>query len=1410
MKKRFCLLLAFAMLLSLLPAAALAEGGEIVLVDEPALIELVDANESGTARIASSPAGADVYIDGALYRPAVTPCELPLSAGEHSLSIRMHGYDSYDAVVRPGDSVDALLLPTIPDGPNVRRIVVDADDHGQADGRLCKWEFYERFVIRGEPEPEEDWEDPIPLYACWAMTDGISLREAIAIVMNDNGWYDEEAGLRWHYVIEFSPDKDVYTQYWGINCFGRGTGSWVNGEELFIRYTYEDAYEDQEAKAAWSHDGCFTVNGDRDRDGTPDVTLEGWDSGGWDGRWNLNLTCSDAHVVGVNFAPTMHVGNSVPFWQPKNYFDMREIYITGCRFEATGDGPGRFFGCGGGGSLYGTAAEGYGLPGTFDLDGFYITGCEFDNCQLGIICAGADLDYGRVKNLVIQGNRLVNGEIFVRNVDAHTWYMWYNSNPEMAGTMYGEDCIGVAEYNILEDVTISGNLVAYTAAAIPDTSYDSGYGSAINIGNSNLGGCHNTMRNVTVRGNRTTLEQANIDAFQWWGNAGVGISNADLGDDPNASYPAELASQLTQVSDNLFDGLTVEYNDFRINCFNLKNITFAGTAQVGTDNYFRNIRIENNRIETVKGLHFYGASGTSNPGVVTSGMLENLTVADNAISVLRKTGWGPDSNINTSGEQDDYGILLCGAHIANYETNWDEPGEAEPWDTLDAHVSGVRIVRNTVTGFANGVLVNGVNCERTHYVSGVTVKDVTVSCNTIVTDGVNRECRNDGISLLAAIDGGVGCAVDGVKVIENTVTANNGLLAAGFFSKGTSRYGIRDNQVRNATVSGNRFIYQAPNDNGGFPIVTADVACTWGELLYPLGENAVELAETDNSAEGYAWGVMDLAAVSRKGVSGTARFLAAVQACSDAACGEGYIEWSNPEGWLFLGVCDTPNYRPGNCHRYYLCPGESTEPHEHSYGLPVWAWAEDYSAATATFSCVDGDDTQVVDATITRERTEPGCTEGGKIVYTATAVFLGKTFTDTKEELLPALGHSYGEPVWTWAEDYSAATASFTCADGDDTQVVNAEVNVRSSEPTHTEPGQIVYTASVRFEGKEYSDSKEFTIPPRGHSYGEPVWTWDDDCSAARAAFTCSCGDVQVVDATITSERTEPTTEADGKIVYTATVVFRDHTYTDRKTVILPKLPVDAPELTLEGMSTKGVALRWPAVEGAEYFIQRMSEEGPLYLRPDSNSLLDERVQMGKSYRYTLYVYLHGVCVATSEELEVFYNPFADVSGKKTIEYVAWAFNNGIVTGTSATTFTPDAPCSRVQFVMMLWKMHGSPIVEGKNPFSDISGKKTTNAILWALDAGVIVEAEKFHPNDNISRAQIVMILWKLAGSPEVEGENPFVDVSGKKTTKAVLWAYQNEITKGTDKTHFAPDADCTRVQLVVFLYKYNGIYHVV
>ena len=203
-------------------------------------------------------------------------------------------------------------------------------------------------------------------------------------------------------------------------------------------------------------------------------------------------------------------------------------------------------------------------------------------------------------------------------------------------------------------------------------------------------------------------------------------------------------------------------------------------------------------------------------------------------------------------------------------------------------------------------------------------------------------------------------------------------------------------------------------------------------------------------------------------------------------------------------------------------------------------------------------------------------------------------------------GHAYGEPVWSWTDDFKA-TATFTCANNDaHVENVTATVtNAVTTEATCEVDGVRTYTAKVTFEGKEYTDTKtvpipakghtltaveavpatcetagvkahwvcsvcgklfsdvegktettleKLAIPATGHAYGEPVWKWNDDFTAS-ATFTCANDDshVETVNAAVTNEvTTEATCEADGVRTYTAKVAFEGKEYTDTKTETLP------------------------------------------------------------------------------------------------------------------------------------------------------------------------------------------------------------------------------------------------------------------
>ena len=170
-------------------------------------------------------------------------------------------------------------------------------------------------------------------------------------------------------------------------------------------------------------------------------------------------------------------------------------------------------------------------------------------------------------------------------------------------------------------------------------------------------------------------------------------------------------------------------------------------------------------------------------------------------------------------------------------------------------------------------------------------------------------------------------------------------------------------------------------------------------------------------------------------------------------------------------------------------------------------------------------------------------------------------------------------------------------------------------------------------------------------------------------------------------------------------------------------------------------------------------------------------------------------------------NPFVDVSGGAYYEdAVLWAVREGITSGTTATTFSPGASCTRAQMVTFLWRAAGSPKASGSNPFRDVSADTYYyDAVLWAVENGITsgISADAFAPDAMVTRAQTVTFLYRAAGSPAAASGSSFSDVrSDAYYADAVFWAVEKGITSGTAAAAFSPDADCTRAQIVTFLYR--------
>ncbi len=168
---------------------------------------------------------------------------------------------------------------------------------------------------------------------------------------------------------------------------------------------------------------------------------------------------------------------------------------------------------------------------------------------------------------------------------------------------------------------------------------------------------------------------------------------------------------------------------------------------------------------------------------------------------------------------------------------------------------------------------------------------------------------------------------------------------------------------------------------------------------------------------------------------------------------------------------------------------------------------------------------------------------------------------------------------------------------------------------------------------------------------------------------------------------------------------------------------------------------------------------------------------------------------------------FVDVkTGDYFYDAVQWAVGKGITNGTSAETFSPEAPCTRAQIVTFLWRAAGSPVVNYAMDLSDVAGDAYyAEAVRWALSEGITTgtSADQFSPDATCTREQAVTFLYRAAGSPAVSGESAFEDVGADAYyARAVAWAAQNGVTNGISQALFGTGSDCTRAQIVTFLYR--------
>lgn len=197
-----------------------------------------------------------------------------------------------------------------------------------------------------------------------------------------------------------------------------------------------------------------------------------------------------------------------------------------------------------------------------------------------------------------------------------------------------------------------------------------------------------------------------------------------------------------------------------------------------------------------------------------------------------------------------------------------------------------------------------------------------------------------------------------------------------------------------------------------------------------------------------------------------------------------------------------------------------------------------------------------------------------------------------------------------------------------------------------------------------------------------------------------------------------------------------------------------------------------------------------------------------KNGKYTFRMPASKVTVRASFVVDAAVVNFVDVPADAYYhDAVLWAVEKGITNGTDTTHFSPDFSCTRAQMVTFLWRASGSPGPKSDAmPFTDVKADSYYyDAVIWATENGITngISDTTFSPDDICTRAQMVSFLYRMADSPEVSGSTTFTDVAADAYyAKAVEWAKMNNITNGIGGGLFGPDYDCTRAQIVTFLWR--------
>jgi len=407
-----------------------------------------------------------------------------------------------------------------------------------------------------------------------------------------------------------------------------------------------------------------------------------------------------------------------------------------------------------------------------------------------------------------------------------------------------------------------------------------------------------------------------------------------------------------------------------------------------------------------------------------------------------------------------------------------------------------------------------------------------------------------------------------------------------------------------------------------------------------------------------------------------------------------------------------------------------------------------------------------------------------------TAEYLGLTGSATLHITVTGHEHAYVLDHWQWASDYSSAKLFLVCSeDRSHTLEADAVITKEEKKATCQSEGWVKYTAAASADGQTFTDQKTVTLAKSDHDWGEPEYTWSSDYKKVTASITCRSGG-ESVSSTVTTSYTvikQPTKTAAGTGRYTAS--FSDSRFkTQTKDVVIPKLTEETPTSIRLNITNKTIATK-SSLQLTAAVSPSAADQSVIWSSDNESIATVDSTGKVTAHRYGKTVIravsavdptIEAMCVITTRYYDVF---------EESLYYykpVYWAADRNITKGYDNVYFGPKNFCTREAVVTFLWRAAGQPSPENMNsPFSDVQdpSKYYYKAVLWAAEQNITkgYSDGTFRPGATCLREHVVTFLWRYAKEPAPKtSKNPFNDVkSSDYYYKAVLWANENGIAKG-------------------------------